>query len=70
MHVMLGHPIGDLTQIAADMGQARAGAQQICGQRVPSLMSDVVAEVEAIDPGPEPACSVPILDAPRDLQVL
>lgn len=53
MDIVLGHPLGDLAEIAADVGQARAGAQQVGGQGVAGLMSDVVAEVETVDPGAE-----------------
>ncbi|OIJ95001.1 hypothetical protein BIV23_35680 [Streptomyces monashensis] len=51
---MLGHAVGDLAEVAADVSQGRAVPQQPGGQGVPGLVGDVVsAEVEAGDPGAE-----------------
>jgi hypothetical protein len=54
MDVVLGHAVGDLTEVAADVRQARAMPQQPGGQRVPGLVGDVVtAEVKLGDPAAE-----------------
>src|SRR6266487_262574 len=55
VHVVFRHPVADPPQVAADVGQGRAMAEQAGGQGVPGLVGDVVAEVHAVDPGPEPA---------------
>ena len=55
VHVVLRHPVADLPEVTADVGQGRAMAQQAGGQRVPGLVGNVVAEVHGVDPGPEPA---------------
>ena len=52
--VVLGHPLGDLAEVAADVGQARPGPQQAGGQRVPGLVGDPAADVELVDPGLKP----------------
>lgn len=49
--VVLGHAVGDLTEVTADVRQARAVPQQPGGQRVPGLVGDVVtAEVKLCEP--------------------
>lgn len=48
--VVLGHPLGDVTEIAADVGQARASAQQVGCQAVPGLVRNPAADVELVDP--------------------
>ena len=55
MDVMFGHPVADLAEIPADVGQGRAVAEQVGGQGVPGLVRDVMAEVHGVHPGPEPA---------------
>lgn len=40
--IVLGHAVGDLAEVAADVGQGCAVPQQPGGQRVPSLVGDVV----------------------------
>ena len=52
--VVLGHAVGDVAEVAADVGQARAVPQQAGGQRVPGLVGDVAAEVELGDPVRKP----------------
>lgn len=52
--VMLGHTVGDLAEVAADVGQGRAVPQQPGGKRVPGLMGNAVsAEVEVGEPAAE-----------------
>ena len=55
MDVMFGHPVADLAQIPADVGQGRAMTEQVRRQGVPGLMRDEMAEVHGVHPGPEPA---------------
>ena len=50
VHVVLGHPVGDLAEVAADVGQAGPGAQQVGGQGVPGLVRHPVTEVEFVHP--------------------
>ena len=52
---MLGHPVRDMAQVTAYVGERRPVAQQVRGQRVPGLVGNVVAEVHGVHPGPEPA---------------
>ena len=54
LDVVLGHPVGDVPEVAADVAEGRAVAQQAGGQRVPGLVGNPAADVELIDPGPEP----------------
>ena len=54
LDVVLGHPVGDVPEVAADVGEGRAVAQQAGGQRVPGLVGDPAADVELVDPGLEP----------------
>ncbi|GAA2986839.1 hypothetical protein GCM10020227_64540 [Streptomyces flavovirens] len=52
--VVLGHAVGDLAEVTADVRQARAVPQQPGGQRVPGLVGDVVtAEVKLGEPTAE-----------------
>lgn len=54
--VVLGHAVGDLTEVAADARQARAVPQQPGGRRMSGLVGDVVtAEVKLGDPAAEAA---------------
>jgi hypothetical protein len=55
VHIVFGHPITDLAEVGADVGEAGPGAQQVGGQGVPSLMRHVVAEVQVGNPFAEPA---------------
>ena len=55
MDVMLRHPVRDLAQVTADMGERRPVAQEIRGQGVPGLVGNAVAEVHLVHPGTEPA---------------
>jgi hypothetical protein len=48
-----------MAQIFPDMSQARPGSQQLGGQSVTGLMGDIPAEVEAVEPLPEPVIEEP-----------
>ena len=48
-----------MAQIIPDMSQARPGSQQLDGQSVTGLMGDIPAEVEAVEPLPEPVMKSP-----------
>jgi hypothetical protein len=50
---MLGHPLGDLAEVSADVRQARPGPQQAGGQRVAGLAGNPPADVEIVDPALE-----------------
>ena len=50
MDIALRHFLGDMAQVAADVGQAGAGAQQAGGQGVAGLVGHLAADVEAVDP--------------------
>lgn len=51
MDVVPGHAVGDLTEVSAAVGQARASPQESSGQGVPGLVSDAVTtEIEVGDP--------------------
>jgi hypothetical protein len=52
--VVLGHPLGDVAEVAADVRQARPGPQQVGRQRVAGLVRDPAADVELVDPELEP----------------
>ena len=67
--VVLGHPVGHLPEVAADMGQGCAIAQQIRGDGVPGLMRDVVADVEGIGPGAKPFPEPGVGQGRRPVQV-
>jgi lipid A disaccharide synthetase len=47
---VLGHSVADTAQVAADVREVRAGAQQVRGKRVACLVGDRRAEVEQVDP--------------------
>jgi hypothetical protein len=51
---VLGHSVGDVAEVAADVGQRGAVAQQSGGQGVSGLVSDDGAKVELGDPLAEP----------------
>src|SRR5712691_8570336 len=53
--VVFRHPVADLAEIPADVGQGRAMTEQAGGQGVPGLVRDEMAEVHGVHPGPEPA---------------
>jgi hypothetical protein len=53
MDVVLGHPIGHVPEVAADVRQARAGPQQVGGQGMPGLMRDEMTDVQLFDPLPK-----------------
>jgi hypothetical protein len=55
MNVMLCHPVGDVAEVTADMGQGRPVAQQVRRQGVPGLVRHPAADVEVSDPGLEAA---------------
>jgi hypothetical protein len=48
--VVLGHPVGDLAEVAADVGQGGAVPKQVGGQGVAGLVWDHAAKVELVDP--------------------
>src|SRR5262249_8005712 len=53
--VVLGHPVGDLTEISTNVRQGGAGPQQVGCQGVPRLVGNQTAQVQFGDPLPEPA---------------
>ena len=59
---MLSHPVADMAQIFPDMSQARPRSQKLGGQSVTGLMGDIPAEVEAVEPLPEPVVEEPVGD--------
>src|SRR4051812_44155214 len=61
---MLRHSVTDMSQVMADVGKVRACGQQLGGQRVPGLVRDVPAEVEADDPGSEAGAELSVGDGP------
>jgi hypothetical protein len=53
--IVLSHPDRDVAEVTADVVQPGAVGQQPGGQGVPGLVGDVAgAEVELVDPVPEP----------------
>ncbi|AIV32119.1 hypothetical protein NI25_00030 [Streptomyces sp. CCM_MD2014] len=60
---MLGHAFGELAEVAADVGECGAGAQQVGSEGVAGLVGDVgAAEVEVGDPGLEALVEVSVGD--------
>ncbi|WP_245589853.1 hypothetical protein [Amycolatopsis balhimycina] len=47
---MLGHAVADLAQVAADVGEAGAGAQEVRRQRMPGLVRDGGSECQSGHP--------------------
>jgi hypothetical protein len=69
LHIVLGHLLGDLPQVALHVDQVGAVLQQVGGQGVPGLMGDAVTEVEGDQPFPEGIEEPTVADAPEQVAV-
>lgn len=62
LDVVLGHAIADLSKVAADVGQAGTGAEQVGRERVTGLVGHGLAEVECVHPVGEVAVEERVAD--------
>jgi hypothetical protein len=67
--VVFGHSLGDLAEVALDVREVRAVAQQVGCERVPGLVGDAVAEVELVDPAAEQRVEPAVADALAGVEV-